>query len=67
MLPHAFHVYRAGSGLCDVPIARTGESYRVCVYLCVIGCHNYPLQLQMERHKRLEYKKKYVTLGGNTT
>ena len=29
---------RAGSGLCDEPITRSEDSYRVCVSVCLIVC-----------------------------
>jgi len=36
----------SGTGLCDGPIPRLEESYRVCVSLNVMKCNNNPLHLQ---------------------
>ena len=36
----------SGRGLCDGPIPRLEESYRLCVSLNVMKCNNNPLHLQ---------------------
>jgi hypothetical protein len=60
-----------GRGLCDRPIPRSEECYRVCVCLCVCVCvsfsvikhNNNPLHLQ--RTCRKDHTKIYVTIAVN--
>ena len=50
----------SGRGLCNWPIPRPGESYRVCVSLIVIRCNNNPTYLRgvgRRRYTKKERKK----------
>ena len=51
-----------GRGLCDGPIPRPGESYRVCVCVCVIKRNNKTLCTTMGRLKRMAPKNKTTVM-----
>jgi len=52
----------SGRGLCDRPITRPEESYRVrmCVSLSVIRCNSNPLHLQWVGRQRSEWERKRI-------
>jgi hypothetical protein len=45
-------VLLSGRGICDGPITRAEESYRVCVRLSVIRCNSKPLHVEGLGRKR---------------
>ena len=52
----------SGTGLCDGPIPRPRESYRVSVRHCVIRCNNNPVPT-VSRYKEVRLRKNYYKHG----
>jgi hypothetical protein len=57
----------SGKDVCDGPIPRLEESYRVCVCasLSVIRCNNNPLHLQCVRRRGETKKETNIVVGSN--